>query len=94
MVICKCKYQCKDVLHSKKLKLFQQLYTLKDNVAQNSYLMGLLNVCAVKRRCNGDVIPEESRKQATVYFTSLHREGKCVQVCKKCFYMCLTSIIR
>ncbi|KAJ8967796.1 hypothetical protein NQ317_012692 [Molorchus minor] len=51
-VICKCKYQCKDVPHSQKLKLFDQFYTLKDNVAQNSYLMGLLNVRPVKRRRN------------------------------------------
>lgn len=48
--------------------------------------MSFLNVCPVKRRRHGNYDdPEESRRQATVYFTVPNGSGDVVQVCKQTF---------
>lgn len=83
---CKCKYECKSFTHGQKVILFQQFYEMQDNAKQNSYLMGLLNVCPVKRRRHGGYeTPDASRRQATVYFTLPNGTGNVVQVCKQTF---------
>lgn len=83
---CKCKFQCKCVPHKHREVLFRDFYALKDNVKQNSYLMGLIVITPVKRRRNGqydDV--NESRRQNTIWFSLPDGNGDVVQVCKNTF---------
>lgn len=83
---CKCHYECREISHEHKLKLFHDFYGMKDYVRQNSYLMGLVSICNIRRRRHGNYeVPENSRRQATVYFTLPDGKGNIVQVCKKTF---------
>lgn len=66
----KATYKCKNITHPQKLQLFYECGAFQDNVKQNSYLMELLNICRINRRRRGNYkIPDESRRQASVYFT-------------------------
>lgn len=68
------------------MKLFYDFYAQKDYVKQNSYLMGLVTICEVKRRRHGQYdTPEDSRRQATICFMLPDGNGNVMQVCKKTF---------
>ena len=41
-------------MNKKKLILFKEFYKLKDNVKQNSFLMGLISVTGLKQRRHGN----------------------------------------
>ncbi|KAG8287144.1 hypothetical protein J6590_044764 [Homalodisca vitripennis] len=69
-VTCRCRYQCRSLTFDQKLNIFNQFYELGDDIKQNSYLMGNLSDCGVKRRRHGSYDdPAQSRRQATVFFT-------------------------
>ncbi|KAF6209812.1 hypothetical protein GE061_015563 [Apolygus lucorum] len=50
-MVCKCKYECKDILEMKK-KLFENFHKLNLE-EQGSYLMGLIQILPIQRRRNG-----------------------------------------
>ncbi|KAG8299989.1 hypothetical protein J6590_071925 [Homalodisca vitripennis] len=85
-VSCRCRYQCRSLTFDQKLNIFNQFYELGDNIKQNSYLMGNLSVCGVKRRRHGSYDdPTLSRRQATVFFTIPDGNGNHIQVCNQTF---------
>ncbi|KAG8278987.1 hypothetical protein J6590_008005 [Homalodisca vitripennis] len=81
-VVCKCKFDCKKLDHEHKLKLFTDFYKISDCETQNTYLMGLINLCPINRRHKG-VVAELSRKQTSISFSVsdglLHQNKKCTE---------------
>ncbi|KAJ8866355.1 hypothetical protein PR048_032198 [Dryococelus australis] len=70
-ITCKCNYECNNIAHDHKLKLFQDFYAMADNEKPNSYLIGLLVIIPVQRRRHDEKDGEEilSRAFKSAHFT-------------------------
>uniref|UniRef100_A0A1B6KHW1 DUF7869 domain-containing protein n=1 Tax=Graphocephala atropunctata TaxID=36148 RepID=A0A1B6KHW1_9HEMI len=84
-VVCKCKYDCKNIPYDQKMLLFNDFYKAEHSKQQN-YLLGLMQVKHVARRRHGHYEDAaQSRRQTTVLYTVPNGEGDIVQVCKNTF---------
>ncbi|CAH1962174.1 unnamed protein product [Acanthoscelides obtectus] len=80
-VFCKCKYECRKLPYEQKIFLFEDYYKIANHVKQKSYLLGLIQIGSVKRRRHGKYeSAEQSRRQATAWYTVPNGNGQHVQL--------------
>ena len=83
---CACKFQCRNISGDHKRSLFDEFYGTVDYNKQSIYLLGLIQLEPISRRCHGTYDrPEESRRQHSVFYTVPDGKGQHIQVCRKTF---------
>ncbi|CAH1994239.1 unnamed protein product [Acanthoscelides obtectus] len=78
-VFCKCKYECRKLPYEQKIFLFEDYYKIANHVKQKSYLLGLIQIGSVKRSHGKYESAEQSRRQATAWYTVPNGNGQHVK---------------